>query len=50
MLVLEDLQDLVEHLTMLPGHADDGLEVLGVLLELLDQRAHLDGFWTGSED
>ena len=50
MLDLEDLPDLVEHLTMLPSDADDGLEVLGVLLKHLHPRAHLDGLWTGSED
>ena len=39
----EDVQDLVQHLPVLAGDADPGFEVFRMLLELLDQRAHLDG-------
>ena len=46
---IEDLEYLIEHFAMLAGDAHDGLELIGTLLELLDQRAHLDGLRTGSE-
>ena len=47
---IEDLEYLIEHFAMLTGDAHDGLELIGTLLELLDQWAHLDGLWTGSEN
>ena len=43
-------EHLVEHLAVLPGDADDRLELLGPRLELERQRAHLDGLWAGAED
>ena len=46
---IEDFENLVEHFSVLTGDAHDGLELIGTLLELLDQRAHLDGLRTGSE-
>ena len=35
---------------MLPSHAHDGLKLLRILLELLHQRAHLNGLGPGSEN
>lgn len=47
---LKYLEHLVQHLPMLPGDAHDGLELIGIFLELLHQGAHLDGLWAGAED
>ena len=47
---LEDPQHLVQHLPMLPRHAHDRLKLLRILLELLHQRAHLDGLRPGPEN
>lgn len=47
---VEDAQDLVEHLTVLAGHGDDGLELIGARLQLVHKRAHLDCLRTGAED
>ncbi len=47
---VEDPQDLVEHLTMLPGDADDSLEAVRILLELLDQGADLNRLRPGPEN
>lgn len=46
----ENLENLVQHLTVLAGNTDYCLEILRILLELLNQRAHLNGLWPGSED
>ncbi len=46
----EDAEHLVEHLTVLAGHADYRLEVFGVVLEGLHQWCHLDGFRPCAED
>ena len=43
-------EHLVEHLAVLPGDADDRLELLGPRLEFERQRAHLDGLRAGPED
>ena len=47
---LKDFEHLVQHLSVLAGHAYDGFELIRMLLELLHQRAHLDGLWAGTED
>lgn len=47
---VEDGEHLVEHLAVLSGDADDGLERVGVFLELFDERCHLDGFRACPED
>lgn len=47
---VEDAQDLVEHLTVLAGYGDDGLELIGARLQLVHKRAHLDCLRTGAED
>ena len=46
----EDAQHLVEHLAVLAGHGHDGLELILVRLQLVDERAHLDCLRTGAED
>ena len=46
----ENLQHLVQHLPVLAAYADKGFELFGMLLELLDQRTHLDGLRPGSEN
>ena len=46
---LEEVQDLVEHLAMLRGHADPALNAVG-LFQCRDQRCHLDGFRSRAED
>ena len=46
----EDAQHLVEHLAVLPGDGDHGLELVGTRLEYVHERAHLDGLRTGAED
>ena len=43
-------EHLVEHLAVLPGDADDRLELIGPRLELERQGAHLDGLRAGAED
>ena len=43
------LQHLIQHLTMLAGHANDRLQFL-TLFELIDQRTHLDCFRAGSKN
>ena len=47
---VEDAQHLVEHLTVLAGHGDDSLELIPARLQLVDERAHLDGLRAGAED
>lgn len=47
---VEDAQHLVEHLAVLTGHGHDGLELIRTRLELVDERAHLDGLRAGTED
>ena len=47
---LEDPEHLVQHLPMLPGDAHNRLKLFRTLLELLHQRAHLDGLGAGSEN
>lgn len=46
----EDAQHLVEHLAVLAGHGDDGLELIRARLQLVDERAHLDCFRARPED
>jgi hypothetical protein len=46
----EDSEHLVEHLPVLTSDAYNGFKLVWTLLELLDQRAHLNGLWTSSED
>lgn len=46
----EDAQHLVEHLTVLAGHGDDSLELIPARLQLVDERAHLNGLRAGAED
>ena len=45
----EDLSDLVQHLAVLTGETYDALD-FRVLLQLLHQGAHFEGFGTGAED
>lgn len=47
---VEDAQHLVEHLAVLAGHSDDGLELTSARLQLVDERAHLNRLRAGSED
>lgn len=47
---VEDAQHLVEHLAVLAGHGDDGLELISARLQLVDERAHLDCLRAGAED
>lgn len=47
---VEDAQHLVEHLAVLAGHGDDGLELISARLQLVDERAHLDSLRAGAED
>ena len=46
---VEDVEHLVEHLAVLPGHADKGPELVGVAFERFDQRGHFDGLGPCSE-
>ena len=46
----EDAQHLVEHLAVLAGHGDDGLELILARLQLVDEWAHLDSLRAGAED
>ncbi len=46
----EEVQYLVEHLTVLSGHADEGLEMVALPLKGFDQRGHFDGFGAGAKD
>lgn len=46
----ENAQHLVEHLAVLAGHGDDGLELIRARPQLVDERAHLDRLRAGSED
>lgn len=46
---VEDVEYLVEHLTVLSGHADKGTELVGMAFERFDQRGHFDGLWARSE-
>lgn len=46
----EDAQHLIEHLSVLAGHGDDGLELIRTCLQLVSERAHLDGLRAGAED
>ena len=45
----EDLQNGIQHLTMLCGHAADALQPR-TSLQFLDQRSHFNRFGTGSEN
>ena len=45
----ECLQHLIQHLAVLSGDADDGLDCISAL-EFIDPRAHFNGLWTGAED
>ena len=47
---VEDAQHLVEHLAVLAGHGDDGLELIRPCLQLVGEGAHLDGLRAGTED
>ena len=47
---LEDPQHLIQHLPVWPRHAYDRFKLLWILLELLNQWAHLDGLQAGSEN
>lgn len=47
---VEHPQHLLEHLAVLARHADDGLELSRPGLELVDERAHLDGLRARAED
>lgn len=47
---VEDAQHLVEHLAVLARHGNDGLELIRMRLQLVDERAHLDGLRAGAED
>lgn len=47
---VEDVQHLVEHFAVLARHGHDGLELIPARLQLVDERAHLDGLRTGPED
>ncbi len=46
----EQPQYLVEHLAVLTGNADKGLEPVGLFLKCFHQRGYLDGFGTGAKD
>lgn len=46
----EDAQHLVEHLAVLASHGHDSLELIPARLQLVDERAHLDGLRAGAED
>ena len=46
---LEDAQHLVQHLAVLSRHAHNRLKLLRILLELLDQRTHLNRLWSRSK-
>lgn len=46
----KDVQHLVEHLAVLAGHSHDGLELIPARLQLVGERAHLDGLRSGAED
>ncbi|MNR55268.1 hypothetical protein D3C85_1756010 [compost metagenome] len=48
-LQVEQRQHLVQHFTMLPGHADDILDQRFVL-QRSNQRRHFDGFRARPED
>lgn len=47
---VEDAQHLVKHLAVLARHGHDGLELIRPRLQLVDEWAHLDCLWAGSED
>lgn len=47
---VEDAQHLVEHLAVLAGNRDHGLELTGARLQLVDERAHLDCLRAGAEN
>ena len=47
---IEDPEHLVQHLTVLSRYSHDCLEILRILLELLHQRAHLDGLRASPEN
>ena len=47
---VEDAQHLVEHLAVLARHGHDGLELIPARLQLVGERAHLDGLRSGAED
>ena len=47
---VEDSKDLIEHLSVLPGHGHNGLELILARLQLVDERAHLDCLRAGAED
>jgi len=45
----ENFQHLIEHFTMLSGHTDLGFDRWPAF-QLLDDRRHFYGLWTGAED
>lgn len=47
---VKDAQYLVKHLAVLARHGHDGLELILARLQLVDERAHLDGLRAGAED
>lgn len=47
---VEHPQHLLEHLAVLARHADGRLELARTGLDLVDERAHLDGLRTRAED
>ena len=47
---VEDAQHLVEHLAVLARRGHDGLELILSRLQLVGERAHLDGLRAGAED
>lgn len=47
---IKDSQYLVKHFTVLTCHTYDSIKFIRTLLELLNQRTHLDSFWTCSKN
>jgi hypothetical protein len=46
---LEEAQYFIQHVAVLAGHAENGMDRLGGS-ERLDHRRHLDRFWPGTEN
>ena len=47
---VEQIEHLVQHLPVLRGDANDGLNLTSTGLQALDQRRHLDGFRAGAKN
>ncbi len=47
---VEGLEDLVEHFAMLRSHADERVEIVGMLAQRVVQRGHLDRFRPRAEN